>query len=213
MNGAASGALRARRFLVVPVDMIACPVGDVTEVIGLGRTAEYWKFDPHRPHPLGVVDPSIQCPGDRGRVSGGGCWEILNFSSARACRFRAACRCRRTATSGPPHSGTQPAAAVAWCRPAFTGGAPDAMPEIIRHHHSRRRQSRCATGTFGDTASIVSGCLMSSTVYGRRCRDCPRSLIVPFPRNPTSGTARTGEIGLVERPARGRPPARGRSAW
>jgi len=43
-------------------------------------------------------------------------------------------------------------------------------------------------GTFGDVASIVSGCLMSSTVYATSLSWLPRSLIVPLPKSHTDTT-------------------------
>ena len=85
----------------------------------------------------------------------------------------------------PPHAGTQPGGLLSpWCQTSLTGGAPDgdagnSYVTIIVAGAS----SLCAPGTFGDVASIVSGCLMSSTVYGTSLSWLPRSLIVPLPKS------------------------------
>src|SRR5262245_34510892 len=85
----------------------------------------------------------------------------------------------------PPHAGTQPGGLLSpWCQINFTGGAPDGeAPNSYVTIIVAGASSLCATGTFGDFASIVSGCLMSSTVYGTSLSWLPRSLIVPLPKS------------------------------
>src|SRR6185436_20682644 len=84
-----------------------------------------------------------------------------------------------------PHSGTQPSGLLSpWCQTSLTGGAPEgdagnSYVTIIVAGAS----SLWATGPLGDFASIVNGCLMSSTVYGTSLSWLPRSLIVPLPKS------------------------------
>src|SRR5262245_34833184 len=84
----------------------------------------------------------------------------------------------------PPHDGTQPGGLLSpWCHTSLTGGAPpgdagNSYVTVIVAGDS----SLCA-GPIGEVASIVSGCLMSSTVYGTSLSWLPRSLIVPLPKS------------------------------